>query len=810
MKKQTNAQLEETIRVLQKRIAELEKYESDCGILKNALKESEKRHRIGLENATVGIAYICIDGTWQMINQSFCATTGYTQDDLSREAFDVVIRRGTSGADSEIIDALLRGETIHNGLETEFFRKDGKKIWISVGVAVIKDAAGNPEYKMFFIKDISRRKEREMELYHSNERFRILFEQASEGIFITDLQGKLLDANKNGCRMLQYTKEELKKLNVAALIHAEDIEKDPLAYDALKKGMEVVKQRRAIRKDGTLVNVEISSKMLSDNRFLGIVRDITERKQIEEKLRESEEQYRRLVELSTNTVFIQSGGKIVFINQAGLKLFRAKNMGQLIGKRALDLVHPDSRPVVMERINTLIAQNKAAETLEDRYVRLDGSVVDVEVSAVPFIYKGKPAVQVIAVDITERKEAEEELNSYKNHLENLVTIRTEKLKKLNDKLKKEVRNHEMAKQETQNQLTFLKTLIETVPNPIYIKSAEKRYLYCNRALLELYGFTNEEAVGSTVFEVTSPDYAHRIDNSDNEVLRSLGEHKEEVEIFDSHNRKRSVLIHKAVVLKNDGTAGGIVGVMTDITNQRNLQRKVEEALIHEKELNELRSRFVSMASHEFRTPLTSIKLYSDLLYNYDQVLDQSKHKSYLEKIQKTVNYMTELVDDVLTISRVDTGRLEFNPGDMNLYQFCLDALNELEMNFNGRKIEFNYETELSNFFLDKKLLRLILTNLLSNALKYSPADSKVILSVLFNNAEVTFKIKDNGIGIPENDQKHMFEYFHRGENTGGTQGTGLGLTIVKRSVELHGGKITFESQENKGTTFHFSIPISLI
>lgn len=262
MKKQTNAQLEETVRVLQKRVAELEKYESDCCILKNALKESEKRHRMGLENATVGIAYIGIDGTWQMINQSFCATTGYTQDDLLRESFDVVFRRGTSGADSEIIDALLRGEAIHNGLETEFFRKDGKKIWINVGVAGIKDAAGNPEYKMFFIKDISRRKEREMELHHSNERFRILFEQASEGIFITDLQGKLLDANKNGCRMLQYTKEELKKLNVADLIPIEDITKDPLAYDSLKKGMEVVKQRRAIRKDGTQVNVEISSKML--------------------------------------------------------------------------------------------------------------------------------------------------------------------------------------------------------------------------------------------------------------------------------------------------------------------------------------------------------------------------------------------------------------------------------------------------------------------------------------------------------------------------------------------------------------------
>lgn len=229
----------------------------------------------------------------------------------------------------------------------------------------------------------------------------------------------------------------------------------------------------------------------------------------------------------------------------------------------------------------------------------------------------------------------------------------------------------------------------------------------------------------------------------------------------------------------------------------------------ERDINELKSRFISMTSHEFRTPLTAILGTTELIKHYGQGWDTTKQHSYLDRIQKNVKHMTGLLDDVLVLSKADVGKVDFNPQKINLEEFCGNLVEELQLNTKQeQEIEYAIEGKNLDAYVDEKILRQILSNLLTNAIKYSSKNTIVRLDVLVTDEEATFYIKDQGIGIPEADQQHLFESFHRATNVGQIQGTGLGLAIVKKSVELHKGTITFESVADQGTTFIVNLPIA--
>jgi signal transduction histidine kinase len=234
------------------------------------------------------------------------------------------------------------------------------------------------------------------------------------------------------------------------------------------------------------------------------------------------------------------------------------------------------------------------------------------------------------------------------------------------------------------------------------------------------------------------------------------------------------------------------------------------ALEKEKELSDFKSRFISMTSHEFRTPLTTILSSTELLENYQHKFTPEKKQQHFTRIKTATQRMVQLLDDVLLIGKAEAGKLTFSPAPIELSQFCNDLVEEVQLS-SGRQHEINYVvrgTEQSAC-MDEKLLRHILFNLLSNAVKYSSIGSPVDFELNFQNTQVIFQIKDQGIGIPLEDQKHLFETFHRAKNVGTISGTGLGLAIVKKSVDLHGGQIAIESIVGVGTTFIVTLPLSL-
>ena len=249
------------------------------------------------------------------------------------------------------------------------------------------------------------------------------------------------------------------------------------------------------------------------------------------------------------------------------------------------------------------------------------------------------------------------------------------------------------------------------------------------------------------------------------------------------------------------------GVGRDITDLKNAEEQLQQMLEHAMELSELRSRYIAMAAHDLRNPLAIIQSSTDILQRYRERLSEERMQTKYDRIQNSITVMVNMLDDVLTIGRVESGKFEFSPESTDVFAFCNMIVEELKQSTDATtEIDFSSQGACHNVYVDTKLLRHILTNLLSNAIKYSPGESIVEFAVSCETDKVAFHIKDYGIGIPEADQVKLFEAFHRASNARKLSGTGLGLAIVKQSVDRHGGTITFNSQENAGTTFTVTLP----
>ena len=265
--------------------------------------------------------------------------------------------------------------------------------------------------------------------------------------------------------------------------------------------------------------------------------------------------------------------------------------------------------------------------------------------------------------------------------------------------------------------------------------------------------------------------------------------------------------------------------LTKTLESQNIMLK--NALEQEKKLNELKSRFVTMASHEFRTPLASILSSSELLEHYSHKWSEEKKLNHLHRIQTSVKHMTGLLNDVLLLGKADAGKLELNPSQINLVQFCQELVEEIQLTIQTHQIIFQIESfseaddscsqrlgttnnECSTVYMDKKMLRHILHNLLSNATKYSPDRDKVNFELICQSRQAIFRIQDFGIGIPEAEQDRLFDSFHRANNVGSIPGTGLGLPIVKRAVDLHGGTVVINSEIGLGTTVVVTLPYLVV
>ncbi|MDR1457638.1 MAG: HAMP domain-containing histidine kinase [Puniceicoccales bacterium] len=249
--------------------------------------------------------------------------------------------------------------------------------------------------------------------------------------------------------------------------------------------------------------------------------------------------------------------------------------------------------------------------------------------------------------------------------------------------------------------------------------------------------------------------------------------------------------------ENDGEEGDII------------RQQLLENLRKEREINQVKDLFVNMISHEMRTPLAVIQGAADLIEHCNDKLSDGDRKNYLQSIKRAILRMTRTMDTVLILGKVQSNQLSFQPLNSDVVVFCKNIINEIENLNKGRKIVLQISKSFPRTIdIDTTLLYHIVSNLLNNAIKYSDPLTLVYLNLVFDEETLTIYVKDSGIGIPSKELKGIFKLFHRGSNTKGREGMGIGMFIVKHCIALHNGSIEVESKEHEGTIFRIKLPIS--
>jgi len=393
----------------------------------------------------------------------------------------------------------------------------------------------------------------------------------------------------------------------------------------------------------------------------------------------------------------------------------------------------------------------------------------------------------------------------------------DQLQTSNNLLKQEIKERQITEEQLRHSQQILQLVMDNIPQSIFWKDCNSVFLGCNRSLIKTTHLSSpEEIIGLTDYDMPwTKEQSEWFRECDRLVM---GQNSPQYHIIESLLQVDGTEIwldtNKVPLYDANGVVMGLLGTFEDITNRKQLEDEREKALIKEKQINEHKTRFIHIVSHEFRNPLTVILASAQLLETYQDKLSAEKKLSHLHNIQKAANRLKEMISDILVISHTESDQITLNYQLLNLKEFCLDVLQELQLGlgqdhlFIFNAIGINHQNQYVN--LDEKFLRYILGNLLSNAVKYSPVGSKISFQVEYNKENLIFVVRDEGLGIPTEDQNHVFESFYRGQNIGNIPGTGLGLNIVKKCLEFYQGQISFISQVNMGTTFTITIPIKQI
>ncbi len=340
---------------------------------------------------------------------------------------------------------------------------------------------------------------------------------------------------------------------------------------------------------------------------------------------------------------------------------------------------------------------------------------------------------------------------------------------------------------------------------------------------DFFNFEDEKRLGITDNLRFSRNFESEICNSNGDtipILRTmakinLGDQKYRIEsFFDITEQKMTEIALKQanemlelkVQERTEDLQILIHKLQNEIFEREKAEKEVRKMLDKEKELNELKTRFISMVSHEFKTPLTVISTSVELLQEFINNFTVDEKNEYFTKITKSIDLMKGLIENVLFIGQAETDNLSFDPKRVDLKNLCISVIEDIKLTLKKeREFIFKYNGPYDYATLDENLIKPMLINLLNNAVKYS-FDSPIELNIDFTYNDIIFSVKDYGIGIPKEEQEKIFEAFHRAKNVGAISGTGLGMSIVLRAVELHKGQIDIDSNVDKGTTFTISIP----
>lgn len=614
-------------------------------------------------------------------------------------------------------------------------------------------------------REIARLQQRENHLLR-------LLDSARDAVLAMSEDGLVTDWNPSAERLLGWTAEEALGQRLAELIiphqHRDAHEAGLKRYITTGRStiLNTLVEVEALRRDGSVFPAELSVWAIGEGASQGFgafLRDITERKHLEASFKTTLEERETILRNSVvGIAFLSPDGRFKWANQAMLDLFGANEETHL---QSMESVYLDRNQYlrVGGEVAQTIARGGSYET-ELQMRRLDGRTIWVSLSGKAVSQRDLSQGTVwVVTDITRRKELEEALSRTSSERE-----------------------------------AILNTALVGI-----IHNLNRKVVWVNQKYAEMSGYRPEELIGQSTRIFYDSDEAFEADATTTEILRRDGVFSCERQIRRNNGEMLWVMLAGRCVTDRQPEVGGVIWTMLDITERKRAEEDIRLALAQQKELNQLRSQFISMTSHEFRTPLATILSSAELLKFYADRMDESERLALLDSVENCVKRMTHMLDRVLLIGKSDADMLDFAPAPLHLPSLCASVVDEVRAQHPDTTCTLvtSVDPDLGEGHFDGKLLRHILSNLLSNAIKYSPEGGEVSFRVQRNGPRTQFEISDQGIGIPKDEIPHLFESFHRASNVGNIQGTGLGLAIVKRSVHRHGGTIEVDSNVGKGTRF---------
>jgi PAS domain S-box-containing protein len=753
-----------------------------------ALSTSEARFRALVEHAPEAIVVFDADtGRFSFGNEHACQLYGVTMErlaeltpaDVSPE-FQPGGRRSSELAREKMAEAMAGGMPVFEWIHQH--QPNGRLI--PTEVRLLRLPAEGQNLIRACIIDNTERKLAERALRESEEKFRALFEGSSQGVVLHD-ENELLEVNPAAVRIMGRNKREelLGKhpREMAPLFQPNGESSEAMGRRYIEECLSRGSARfewvaRAANGEDIPLEVALTRIQWSGRRVIqAFITDITERKHAQAALAESEARFSAAFQASPIFIAISKAidGRFVLVNDSFVN-WAGYTREEMLGRNALELgfwEYPEERQAFWEDLR----RTGSLRERECRFLNRNGRRFTMLVSAQLIQLNHVPHMLAISLDITERKRAEAELRASEARLR---------------------------ESEARFSVAFQ-------ASPIFINilsMSDGKYVWANDAFVNRLGYPREEVLGRS-----SADFGMWENPKERELawkdMREIGSIRQrECRWLNRHGERFTILLSAETIKFNEKPH--ILSLALDITQRKRAEEELLKTLEREKELSQLKSNFVSMVSHEFRTPLGIIQSSAELLRDFYQKMQAVEREEQLESIARNTRRMAGMMEGVLVLSRLDAGKLHFQPAMLNLDSFCRRVVDEV-LSATSRRclVDLRLNSIPSEAKADEQLLGHIFTNLLSNAIKYSEPGATVQFAVERHGRDAVCTVRDPGIGISDDDQQQLFKAFHRGGNVGTRPGTGLGLLLVKRCAELHGGEVRVSSKMGEGTTVIVRLPV---
>lgn len=784
----------------------------------NALLLKKEKETLNQYLNAVASIFLIInkDHTIKLVNKKGCEVLGYSRDEIiGKNWFQNCIPKKEQNNLALFFDTIINCAIEPPDVyENWVVAKGNKRKLIRWRNALLRDENSEITGLISSGVEVTSQVVAEQKLRESEEKNRAILQAMPDIVAIHDKNGTIVEIHVPDESYFNVPKEELEGKNVQDLFSEEVGGKlKKIITKALRS-----RQIETVEVSGPAVNGTVDYECrfvpMNHNHVLVIARNITESIVIRNTL----DLRNRALEVAGNGIIIvdaqQKDLPIIYSNSAFSRI-TGYRQSEILGKNCRFLQHDDRD---QEEIKTLAIAVKKGEPCKVvlRNYRKDHTLFWNELTITPLYNKDQELAHFIGVqnDVSEIQNTKEQLQAYADKLEVKVEERTreieatvQKLVQTNLHLEEQVQVTKLAENKAKQSQAQFTAIAKNFPKGlIVVFNKDFELVYIEGEELKRIHLDKTDFEGKCIDAI--PIFSERqIEIIKQDILKTINGQvlSFEVEFQDDYYAVNST------PLKSDGK-GGIwaLFVYNNITEQKKVQEELAKALKAEQELNELKSRFISMASHEFRTPLSAILSSAILIGKQNEPGKEERREKHVARIRTHVKHLVVILNDFLSLSKLEEGRVKAKPQHLELIQFCKIIVDEMEgTKKEGQAIILKYTEAEIPVFLDPKLLNHILVNLLSNALKYSEVDQEIQFELKEIQEHIIFEITDYGMGIPEEEQDKLFERFFRAENATNIQGTGLGLHIVKQYSELMHGAVSFKSKSGKGSTFTVQLPLNL-